>query len=85
MLFTMNPLAHLLVVVGLAYSQTISLPALAGPNAVGTVSLELVDTTRQDPLSPTPKPRDMMLSVFYPVQHVRRYELAKDFDPLYAE
>ncbi|EPE26037.1 alpha/beta-Hydrolase [Glarea lozoyensis ATCC 20868] len=63
----------------------IPLPALTGPSQVGTITLELVDNTRLDPLSPTPQARDLMISVFYPIQHTRRYTLSPAYDPLYAE
>ncbi|TAQ89877.1 hypothetical protein B7494_g1816 [Chlorociboria aeruginascens] len=55
------------------------------PGLVGTVALELVDYNRLDPLAPTPTPRDLMISVFYPVQHVHRYPLARAYTDLYAE
>ncbi|KAK7706613.1 hypothetical protein SLS64_007444 [Diaporthe eres] len=43
------------------------LPPLSGPFPVGTVSLELVDYSRSDPLAPEPKDnRDLMVSLFYP-------------------
>jgi dienelactone hydrolase len=69
----------------LCHAQFIPLPSLTGPNKVGTTSLELVDNSRLDPLSPHPQPRDLMLSIFYPIQHTRRYNLAPAFDPLYAD
>ncbi|RYP61571.1 hypothetical protein DL771_010092 [Monosporascus sp. 5C6A] len=42
------------------------LPALTGPHAVGTTVIEIVDHSRQDPQAPTPQPRDLMISLFYP-------------------
>ena len=63
---------------------TISLPKLLGDNKVGTVSFELIDYSRIDPFAPTKQYRDLMVSVFYPIQHVRRYKLAPDFPSLYA-
>lgn len=65
-------------------SLAISLPPLLGDNYVGIVSLELVDYNRSDPLAPSDRPRDLMISVFYPVRHIRTYSLAKVFTPLYA-
>lgn len=65
-------------------SLAISLPKLLGNGLVGTVNLELVDYSRIDPLAPSPIPRALMVSVFYPVQHVRDYKLAPAYTPLYA-
>lgn len=43
------------------------LPPTSGPFPVGTVSLELVDYSRSDPLAPEPQDnRDLMVSLFYP-------------------
>lgn len=68
-------------------SQTLGyfLPALTGPEVVGTVAIEFQDYTRIDPLVPGIQPRNVMISVFYPVQHTHGYPLAQDFTPLYAE
>ncbi|KAG9240216.1 Alpha/Beta hydrolase protein [Calycina marina] len=63
---------------------SVSMPSLLGHSLVGTVSMELVDESRIDPYAPTPQPRDLMISVFYPVQHVRRYHLANAYTNLYA-
>ena len=77
----------LLTLLQLAFASNvlaISLPTLLGPNLVGTVAFEVVDYNRLDPYAPTPQPRDLMISVFYPVQHVRRYSLAPVYTPKYA-
>lgn len=66
-------------------AAVISLPSLLGDSLVGTVSFELVDYNRNDPLAPDTRPRDLMVSVFYPVQHVRRYKLAPAYSALYAD
>ncbi|KAH8882076.1 hypothetical protein GQ53DRAFT_588173, partial [Thozetella sp. PMI_491] len=44
----------------------IILPSVTGPLPVGTVALELVDHSRLDPLAPSPQPRTLMASLFYP-------------------
>lgn len=44
----------------------IQLPSLTGQYPVGTVSLELIDDSRIDPFAPSPQPRDLMVSIFYP-------------------
>jgi hypothetical protein len=67
-----------------ALSLNLTLPTPLGPYLVGVTTLELLDTTRLDPLAPDVRPRDLMLSAFYPIQHVRRYDLAPSFSPLYA-
>ena len=50
----------------------LDLPAPTGPGLVGTVTLQFMNYSHPDPLSPSPHPRDLMVSVFYPVQHIRR-------------
>jgi dienelactone hydrolase len=47
-------------------STKLPLPALPGPCSVGTISLELIDHSRLDPYAPTPQPRALMVSLFYP-------------------
>jgi hypothetical protein len=42
------------------------LPAPTGEHAVGTVSLHLVDDTRQDPFWSTPHQRELMVNLWYP-------------------
>jgi hypothetical protein len=42
------------------------LPALPGSYSVGTVSMEMIDHSRQDLYAPTPQPRAIMVSLFYP-------------------
>lgn len=42
------------------------LPNITGPFPVGTISLELVDSSRNDPLAPDTRPRALMVSIFYP-------------------
>ncbi|KAH8588692.1 Alpha/Beta hydrolase protein, partial [Bisporella sp. PMI_857] len=44
------------------------LPNLTGPYDVGTTVLEIVDSTRSDPFSPTPQSRDLVVTLFYPTQ-----------------
>jgi len=41
-------------------------PNLTGQYPVGTVNLEVVDNSRTDPFAPSPQPRALMVSVFYP-------------------
>jgi len=47
----------------IAQGLAILLPNLTGPGLVGTVSLELIDYNRLDPLAPTPQFRDLILSL----------------------
>ncbi len=51
-------------------SAKISLQALPGPYPVGTISLELIDHSRIDPYAPTPQPRALMVSLFYPTTDI---------------
>jgi pimeloyl-ACP methyl ester carboxylesterase len=48
------------------------LPALPGSYSVGTISLEVIDHSRQDPYASTPQPRALMVSLFYPTTDTRR-------------
>ena len=67
-----------------ALNTSLTLPDLLGPSLVGTVSFELIDHSRLDPYAPTSQPRDLMISVFYPVKHVRRYKLAPAYTTSYG-
>lgn len=50
-----------------ALASNYQLPPTSGPFPVGTISLELVDSSRPDPLAPEPRDsRDLMISLFYP-------------------
>jgi dienelactone hydrolase len=44
----------------------LTLPAPTGGQAIGTVPLHLVDRSRQDPWAPTPRPRELMVQLWYP-------------------
>jgi hypothetical protein len=44
----------------------LALPAPTGPSPVGTVALHLIDYARQDPFLSTPRPRELMISLWYP-------------------
>src|SRR5262245_31810914 len=46
----------------------LTLPGPTGKYEVGTVSLHLVDQTRQDPYWSTPHPRELMVSLWYPAR-----------------
>src|SRR4051812_40280323 len=84
LLLSIKMLSILFLAVFASNTLGIFLPGLLGDNLVGTVSFELVDYSRKDPLAPDTRTRDLMVSVFYPVQHVRRYNLAPAYTPLYA-
>ncbi|TVY46872.1 putative 1-alkyl-2-acetylglycerophosphocholine esterase [Lachnellula occidentalis] len=78
---------HLLLLLAFAsqaLSLNLTLPNPIGPSLVGRTSIELLDTSRLDPLAPDVRYRDLMLSIFYPIQHTRRYHLAPAFVPAYA-
>ncbi|KAI1420560.1 platelet-activating factor acetylhydrolase [Xylaria sp. FL1777] len=66
----------------------ILVPQLTGPYNVGTTVLELVDYSRQDPFAPTPQPRDLVVSLFYPTEshskRVKNCTLAPQFPPATA-
>ncbi|KAJ0107125.1 hypothetical protein J7T55_014655 [Diaporthe amygdali] len=76
------------LVVG-ALASTYQLPPTPGPFPVGTVSLELVDDSRIDPLAPSPQNRELMISLFYPTSvtavHDKNISFAPVFSPQTAE
>jgi hypothetical protein len=51
---------------GLPSRLQLTFPAPTGEHAVGTVSLHLVDDSRQDPFWSTPHQRELMVTVWYP-------------------
>jgi hypothetical protein len=53
----------------------LTLPAPTGPHDVGTVSLQVVDHTRQDPWWTTAHPRELMVSLWYPAWDTGRRPL----------
>jgi predicted dienelactone hydrolase len=53
----------------------LTLLAPTGPYAIGTVQLHLVDHARRDPWVPS-RPRELMISIWYPAVGARRYPLA---------
>ncbi|MCW3819393.1 hydrolase [Micromonospora sp. DR5-3] len=59
----------------------LALPAPTGPYDIGTVSLHLVDHTRQDPWWPTAHSREIMISLWYPARRVGRRPLAPWMPP----
>ncbi|MFJ9694136.1 alpha/beta hydrolase family protein [Kitasatospora sp. NPDC101183] len=46
----------------------IDLPAPTVGRPIGTVSLHLVDASRQDPFAPAPGPRELMVQLWYPAR-----------------
>jgi hypothetical protein len=42
------------------------LPDPTGPHNVGSTRIEAIDYTREDPYAPSPQPRDLVLTLFYP-------------------
>ena len=52
-----------------------------GSYPIGTVALHLVDHSRRDPWLPVARPRELMISVWYPAQHVGRYPWAPWMPP----
>ncbi|KAI0486636.1 hypothetical protein F4859DRAFT_502099 [Xylaria cf. heliscus] len=69
-------------------ASVVPLPKLKGPYAVGTIALDLVDTSRTDPFAPTTQPRELAISLFYPTgdkaEQVEDCTLALQFQPLTA-
>ncbi|MPZ95428.1 MAG: hypothetical protein GEU96_11120 [Propionibacteriales bacterium] len=59
----------------------LTMPAPTGPHDIGTVSLHLVDHTRQDPWLTTPQPRELMVSLWYPARGASSGHLAPWMTP----
>lgn len=73
-----------------ALTSKLQLPPTSGPFPVGTVSLELVDYSRSDPLAPEPQDnRDLMVSLFYPTNITspghENFSFAPAFSPAAAK
>ncbi|RYP48110.1 hypothetical protein DL768_005963 [Monosporascus sp. mg162] len=80
-------LLHFSTVAAATIGANLILPALTGPHAVGTTVIEIVDHSRQDPQAPTPQPRDLMISLFYPTvtsPGAHKCTLARQFPPITA-
>ncbi|KAI1345938.1 platelet-activating factor acetylhydrolase [Xylaria sp. FL0043] len=75
-------------ILALGARANVLVPQLTGPYKVGTTVLELVDYSRQDPFAPTPQPRDLVISLFYPTEsqskHAKNCTLASQFPPATA-
>ncbi|WP_369359981.1 alpha/beta hydrolase family protein [Streptomyces sp. cg2] len=54
----------------------LTLPAPTGRYRVGTVDLHLVDPHRTDPWLPGSRPRELMVSLWYPATHTAHYPAA---------
>lgn len=54
----------------------LTLPPPTGRFDVGTIPLQLVDVSRQDPFLPGSQPRELMISIWYPAPEDRRFLLA---------
>ncbi|MEV6868081.1 lipase [Streptosporangium subroseum] len=57
-------------------AQRLVIPSPTGPHPVGTVSVHLVDQSRQDPWSKSGAKRELMVSLWYPAKDVRDYKVA---------
>ena len=62
----------------------LTLPPPTGRYQVGTVSLDLVDRSRPNPWAASPPYRELMVSLWYPAGHARRYPLAPQMLPAAA-
>ena len=59
----------------------LTLPAPTGGDRIGTVALHLVDPSRRDPWAPTPRPRELMVQLWYPAQQERGHPAAPWISP----
>ena len=65
-----------------AQSPLLALPAPTGPFRVGTSSLHLIDNSRLDPLAPAPRPRELMVQLWYPADvHLSRNQPIAPYMP----
>jgi dienelactone hydrolase len=65
-------------------SPRLMLPAPTGPYRLGTVSLDLIDSSRPDPWVPGIPFREMVVSVLYPAREVGGYPREPYFTPVVA-
>jgi platelet-activating factor acetylhydrolase isoform II len=59
----------------------LTLPPTTGPHPIGTVSLHLVDRSRRDPWLSASRPRELMVSIWYPALDDSRYQRAPWMPP----
>ena len=59
-----------------AHRLQLTLAPPTGPYPIGTVALHLIDHSRRDPWLAAARPRELMVSVWYPAQHADRYRAA---------
>lgn len=62
-------------------SVRLTMPKPTGRHPVGTASLHLVDHHRLDPWQKDPRPRELMVSVWYPALHANEFPLANHMLP----
>ncbi|MFI9045725.1 alpha/beta hydrolase family protein [Streptomyces sp. NPDC053427] len=62
----------------------LTLPAPSGHYRVGTVNLHLLDTKRTDPWTPDRRPRELMVSLWYPATHTAGHPAAPYLEPAAA-
>ncbi len=62
----------------------LTLPAPTGHYQVGTIDLHLVDPHRTDPWLPGSRPRELMVSLWYPATHTAHYPAAPWIQPAAA-
>ncbi|MEU2718791.1 hydrolase [Streptomyces sp. NPDC007205] len=62
----------------------LTLPAPTGHYRVGTVDLHLRDPRRKDPWLPSPRPRELMVTLWYPATHTAHHPVAPWLQPAAA-
>ncbi|MEU9112382.1 hydrolase [Streptomyces sp. NPDC048483] len=62
----------------------LTLPAPSGRYRVGTANLHLLDTKRTDPWTPDRRPRELMVSLWYPATDTSRHPAAPYLEPAAA-
>ncbi|MFJ1925300.1 alpha/beta hydrolase family protein [Streptomyces sp. NPDC088131] len=62
----------------------LTLPAPTGTRRTGTTSLRLVDRSRRDPGAPPARPRELMVSLWYPASHTHGHRRAPWLPPAAA-
>lgn len=65
-------------------SERLALPAPGGTARLGTVSLHLIDRSREDPFAPKAQPRELMVQLWYPTDAADGYPRARYMAPAAA-
>jgi hypothetical protein len=74
----------LLALAAATHAAKVFLPSVTGPYSVGAYDLALTDKERTDPFAPSPTPRSVVVSLFYPTSKTSGYPISPYMGPLTA-